>query len=155
MERLNGGAEDFKAYEGKTVLVVNTASHCGYTSQYRGLEDVFKKYEAQGFVVLGFPCNQFGKQEPGTPDEISSFCQKNYGVSFPMFAKVDVNGKRAHPLFDWLKSEAPGLLGTTMIKWNFTKFLISPDGKAVHRYGSSTKPREIESDIRRYISSKT
>lgn len=155
IERLDGTADDFKAYEGKTVLVVNTASHCGFTSQYKGLEDVYKKYREQGLVVLGFPCNQFGNQEPGSSDQISSFCQKNYGVSFPMFSKVDVNGKGAHPLFDWLKSEAPGLLGTTTIKWNFTKFLVSPDGKSVRRYGSSTKPREIESDIRRHIPSKS
>jgi glutathione peroxidase len=147
LERLDGSPANLSDYQGKALLVVNTASHCGYTSQYAGLEKLYQKHKDSGLVILGFPCNQFGKQEPGNAEEIGSFCQKNYGVSFPMFAKTDVNGDKTHPLFKHLKTKAPGVLGTEAIKWNFTKFLVSPDGKTIKRYGSSTKPKEIEADI--------
>ena len=133
-------------YAGKVVLVVNTASQCGFTPQYAGLEALYKKYADQGLVVLGFPCNQFGKQEPGGADEIAKTCYINYGVSFPMFEKVDVNGDDEHPLFSWLKSEKSGLLGGR-IKWNFTKFLIGRDGQVIERYAPTTKPEDLEKDV--------
>lgn len=133
-------------YAGKVILVVNTASHCGFTPQYAGLEALYQKYAAQGLVVLGFPCNQFGKQEPGGVDEIEQTCHINYGVSFPMFEKVEVNGAAAHPLFRYLKEALPGVLGGR-IKWNFTKFLIGRDGKPLKRYAPFTKPENIEADI--------
>ncbi|WDT77317.1 MAG: glutathione peroxidase [Candidatus Manganitrophus sp.] len=134
-------------YKGKALLIVNTASACGYTPQYAGLEALHKKYQDRGFAVLGFPCNQFGKQEPGSEAEIAAFCKKNYGVTFPMFAKVDVNGDQAHPLFDYLKKSLPGLLGTEPIKWNFTKFLINKEGKPIERFAPATKPESIEKTI--------
>lgn len=134
-------------YKGKALLIVNTASACGYTPQYAGLEALHKKYQDRGFAVLGFPCNQFGKQEPGTEPEIAAFCKKNYGVTFPMFAKVDVNGDQAHPLFDYLKKSLPGLLGTEPIKWNFTKFLIDKEGKPIERFAPATKPESIEKTV--------
>lgn len=134
-------------YKGKALLIVNTASACGYTPQYAGLEALHKKYQDRGFAVLGFPCNQFGKQEPGSEAEIAAFCKKNYGVTFPMFAKVDVNGDQAHPLFDYLKKSLPGLLGTEPIKWNFTKFLIDKEGKPIERFAPATKPESIEKTI--------
>ena len=146
-KRLSGENADLTAYAGQVVLIVNTASNCGYTSQYKGLEALFQEFHAQGFSVLGFPCNQFGHQEPGDSNDISSFCEKNYGVSFPMFEKVDVNGDDAHPLFQYLKSHAPGVLGTEMIKWNFTKFLIKRDGSVFKRYAPQTTPAEIHEDI--------
>ena len=130
-------------YAGKVVLVVNTASQCGFTPQYAGLEALYKKYATQGLVVLGFPCNQFGKQEPGGADEISKTCHINYGVSFPMFEKVEVNGSAAHPLFRYLKNELPGVLGGR-IKWNFTKFLIGRDGKPLKRFAPMTTPEKID-----------
>ena len=133
-------------YAGKVVLVVNTASHCGFTPQYGGLEALYKKYAAQGFVVLGFPCNQFGKQEPGGADEIAQTCHINYGVSFPMFEKVEVNGTAAHPVFRYLKKELPGLLGGR-VKWNFTKFLIGRDGKPLKRFAPVTTPEKMEAAI--------
>lgn len=133
-------------YAGKLVLVVNTASQCGFTPQYAGLEALYKKYAAQGLVVLGFPCNQFGKQEPGDADEISQTCHINYGVSFPMFAKVEVNGTAAHPVFRYLKKELPGVLGGR-IKWNFTKFLIGRDGKPLKRFAPFTTPEKMEAAI--------
>ena len=133
-------------YAGKVVLVVNTASQCGFTPQYAGLEALYKKYAEQGLVVLGFPCNQFGKQEPGGADEISKTCHINYGVSFPMFEKVEVNGSAAHPLFRYLKNELPGVLGGR-IKWNFTKFLIGRDGKPLKRFAPMTKPEKMEAAI--------
>ncbi len=132
---------------GKVLLVVNTASKCGFTPQYEGLEALWRDYGAQGFEVLAFPCNQFGGQEPGTADEIASFCKINFGLSFPLFAKIDVNGSDATPLYQWLKSAAPGIVGTTGIKWNFTKFLIGRDGKVVRRYGPTDKPASIAKDI--------
>ena len=131
----------------KAILVVNTASQCGFTSQYQGLEALWKAYRDKGLVVLGFPCNQFGKQEPGDERAISSFCELNFGVSFPLFRKVEVNGAAAHPLFVQLKQQAPGLLGTQRIKWNFTKFLISGDGRQVKRYAPTTKPQALQAAI--------
>ncbi|HDR2679749.1 TPA: glutathione peroxidase [Enterobacter mori] len=133
-------------YAGKVVLVVNTASQCGFTPQYAGLEALYKKYATQGLVVLGFPCNQFGKQEPGGADEISKTCHINYGVSFPMFEKVEVNGSAAHPLFRYLKNELPGVLGGR-IKWNFTKFLIGRNGEPLKRFAPMTKPEKMEAAI--------
>jgi glutathione peroxidase len=132
---------------GKVLLIVNTASKCGFTPQYAGLEALWRKYRARGFEVLGFPCNQFGHQEPGTADQIDSFCSVNFGVSFPLMAKVEVNGPGAEPLYDWLKAAAPGVLGTRRIKWNFTKFLIGRDGKVVRRYPPTAKPEALERDI--------
>ncbi|KAB5545708.1 glutathione peroxidase [Coniochaeta sp. 2T2.1] len=138
------------SYKGKVVLIVNTASKCGFTPQYAGLEKLYKslkeKYNDQ-FVILGFPCNQFGGQEPGTNDDIESFCQLNYGVSFPIMDKTDVNGDNANPLFEWLKEEKPGLLGLKRIKWNFEKFLVGKDGKVKGRWASTTKPESLEKDI--------
>jgi glutathione peroxidase len=132
---------------GKVLLVVNTASKCGFTPQYDGLEALWRKYKDRGFEVLAFPCNQFGAQEPGNAEEIEGFCKVNFGVSFPLMAKVEVNGDGAPPLYDWLKSEAPGLMGTRSIKWNFTKFLIDRDGKVVRRYAPNDKPESLERDI--------
>jgi glutathione peroxidase len=148
---LNGKPVDLAQYRGKALLIVNTASKCGFTPQYQGLEAVYRELHGRGLEVLGFPCNQFGSQEPGTEEEIGAFCEKNYGVSFPMFAKVDVNGDDAHPLWKHLKGEAPGVLGLEAIKWNFTKFLIGRDGKVVKRYAPQTKPEEIAGDIERVL----
>ncbi len=148
---LDGKPVDLAQYRGKVLLIVNTASKCGFTPQYQGLESVYRELHGRGLEVLGFPCNQFGSQEPGTEDEIGAFCEKNYGVSFPMFAKVDVNGDAAHPLWKHLKGEAPGVLGTEGIKWNFTKFLIGRDGKVVKRYAPTTKPEEIADDIEKLL----
>lgn len=148
---LQGQAVDLKQYLGKVVLIVNTASKCGFTPQYKGLEAVYQQFKDKGVVVLGFPCNQFGHQEPGTADEIGSFCEKNYGVTFPLFKKIDVNGKNAHPLFQHLKSEAPGLLGIQAIKWNFTKFLIKQDGSVFKRYAPQTAPADIIQDVENLI----
>ena len=150
---LDGKPVDLAQYRGKVLLIVNTASKCGFTPQYQGLETVYRELRGRGpgFEVLGFPCNQFGAQEPGTEDEIGAFCEKNYGVSFPMFAKVDVNGDAAHPLWKHLKAEAPGVLGTEGIKWNFTKFLIGRDGQVAKRYAPTTKPEEIADDIERLL----
>jgi len=132
---------------GKVVLVVNTASKCGFTPQYEGLEALWRKYGDRGFEVIAFPCNQFGKQEPGSADEIASFCDVNFGLSFPLMGKIDVNGADADPLYDWLKAEAPGVFGSKGIKWNFTKFLIGRDGKVVRRYAPTDKPASLEKDI--------
>jgi glutathione peroxidase len=132
---------------GKVLLVVNTASKCGFTPQYAGLEALWRKYRDRGFEILAFPCNQFGHQEPGNAAEIASFCDVNFGVSFPLMAKVEVNGDRATPLYRWLKREAPGLFGTQKVKWNFTKFLIGRDGKVVRRYPPTAKPQALERDI--------
>ncbi|HMA32076.1 MAG TPA: glutathione peroxidase [Casimicrobiaceae bacterium] len=134
-------------YKGKVVLVVNTASKCGFTPQYKGLETLHRKYRDKGFEVLGFPCNQFGGQEPGNEQEIATFCETNYGVTFPMFAKVDVNGDKAAPLYRYLKSTKPGLLGTEAIKWNFTKFLVDRSGHAIARYAPNDTPESLEADI--------
>lgn len=138
-------------YAGKVLLIVNTASHCGFTPQYAALEALYQRYRERGLVVLGFPCNQFGSQEPGEAEEIASFCQKNYGVSFPMFAKIEVNGNEAHPLYQYLKKAAPGLLGSEGIKWNFTKFLVDREGKVLARYASALKPEDMADDIERLL----
>ena len=143
---LSGEHVPMADYAGKVVLVVNTASHCGFTPQYAGLEMLYQKYAAQGLVVLGFPCNQFGKQEPGSADDIAQTCHINYGVSFPMFEKIEVNGAAAHPLFRYLKKALPGVLGER-IKWNFTKFLIGRDGKPIKRFAPFTKPEKMEAAI--------
>ena len=146
-ERLHGGTQSLADYAGQVLLVVNTASNCGFTPQYAGLESLYQRYHARGLTILGFPCNQFGAQEPGTAAEIAAFCETSYGVSFPLFAKIDVNGEHAHPLFRHLKKAAPGLLGSEAIKWNFTKFLISRDGEVVKRYAPTLAPEAIAKDI--------
>lgn len=138
-------------YRGKVILVVNVASKCGFTPQYEGLEKIYQAYKNKDFIIVGFPCNQFGAQEPGSISEIQQFCQINYGVSFPVMAKVDVNGAEAAPLFQHLKSEAPGILGTEAIKWNFTKFLIGKNGKVLSRYAPQTKPEDLSSDIEKAL----
>lgn len=145
--RLGSESQDLADYRGKTLLVVNTASHCGFTPQFAGLEALYKKYQARGLEILGFPCNQFMKQEPGEAAEIADFCQTNYGVTFPMFARIDVKGPMAHPLYQFLTGAAPGLLGLKSIKWNFTKFLVSPEGAVIKRYAPATKPEKIAADI--------
>lgn len=152
-ERMDGDTQAFSDYKGDVLLIVNTASKCGFTPQFEGLEALHKQYESQGLVVIGFPCNQFGSQDPGSNDEIGAFCQKNYGVSFPMMAKIDVNGAKAHPIFTWLKEQKGGLL-TDGIKWNFTKFLISGDGQVMARYAPTTKPEAIKADIEKALASK-
>jgi len=139
-------------FTGKALLVVNTASQCGFTPQYKGLEQLWQDYRERGLMVLGFPCNQFGKQEPGDAREIAQFCELNFGVSFPLFRKIEVNGAGAHPLFVELKQRAPGLLGSQKIKWNFTKFLVDPATGKVKRYAPSTKPQALEADIERLLS---
>ena len=143
----NGNEVALEDYAGKVLLIVNTASKCGFTPQYTGLESLQKNYSASGFSVLAFPCNQFGGQEPGTEQDIESFCDLNYQTSFPLFSKIEVNGASSHPLFTHLKSEAPGVLGSKRIKWNFTKFLVNQQGKVVKRYAPSTKPEAIAKDI--------
>ena len=141
--RLNGDEESLDAYRGKVLLIVNTASECGFTPQYAGLETLYQNLKSKGFVVLGFPCNQFGAQEPGDATAIEQFCQVNFGVTFPMFAKIEVNGENTHPLYAYLKHEAAGLLGTEAIKWNFTKFLVDREGQVVERYAPATKPEDL------------
>ena len=147
---LSGEQKTLADYSGKAVLVVNTASKCGFTPQYKGLEALWQQYKDQDLVILGFPCNQFGQQEPGDEAEISEFCEVNFGVTFPLFKKVEVNGNNAHPLFVELKKRAPGVLGSEAIKWNFTKFLIGPDGK-VERYAPATKPSALKADIEKLL----
>ena len=150
--RTLGGEEvSLERYQGKVLLIVNTASECGFTPQYAGLQKVYDTYAARGLAVLGFPCNQFGKQEPGDAAQIGAFCEQNYGVTFPMFSKIDVNGANAHPLFKYLTEEAPGVLGTEGIKWNFTKFLVDREGNVINRFGSVTKPDAISSDIEKLL----
>ena len=144
---LDGTPVDLSRYRGKVLLIVNTASQCGFTPQYKGLEQLYRDYHERGLEVLGFPCNQFRQQEPGSEAEIGAFCEKNFGVSFPLFAKIDVNGDHAHPLFRHLKREAPGVLGTQAVKWNFTKFLVGRDGRVLKRYAPTTKPVDITRDI--------
>ena len=145
--QMNGQSVPLSQYRGKVLLIVNTASACGFTPQFGGLEELHKEYADQGLVVLGFPCNQFGAQDPGSNDEIASFCQLNYGVSFPMMAKIDVNGSDASPLYRWLTAEAPGLLGSKAIKWNFTKFLVGKDGRVIRRYAPQDAPQKLAGDI--------
>jgi glutathione peroxidase len=144
---IEGKTASLATQRGKVLLIVNTASACGFTPQFGGLETLWKTYRDQGLVVLGFPSNEFGNQDPGSNDQIASFCEMNYGVSFPMMEKVEVNGAQAHPLFKWLTKEAPGLLGSTGIKWNFTKFLVGKDGKVIKRYAPTDKPESITKDI--------
>ena len=146
-QTIDGRTVPLRQYEGKVLLIVNTASACGFTPQFAGLEELHQRYGDQGLVVLGFPCNQFAGQDPGSNDEIASFCQLNYGVSFPMMAKVDVNGAQASPLYRWLCAEAPGLLGSKAIKWNFTKFLVGRDGHVIRRYAPQDAPEKIAKDI--------
>jgi glutathione peroxidase len=144
---LDGQPARLADFQGKVLLIVNTASECGFTPQFAGLEALYEKYRDRGFAVLGFPCNQFGEQEPGTAEQIGAFCQKNYGVTFPMFEKIDVNGDAAHPLYKWLKQSAPGVLGSERIKWNFTKFLLDRNGQVKARYAPVTKPEQLAQDI--------
>ena len=146
-QTIDGQTVALSAYQGKVLLIVNTASACGFTPQFAGLEKLHQEFASQGLVVLGFPCNQFGSQDPGSNEEIGAFCQKNYGVSFPMMAKTEVNGAQAHPLYQWLKTQAPGMLGSEGIKWNFTKFLVGKDGVSVKRYGSVDTPASASKDI--------
>lgn len=151
VESIKGQKIKLSSYSGKVLLIVNTASKCGFTPQYEGLEALQKKYSAKGFEVLGFPCNQFGGQEPGSNADIASFCDLTYKTSFPMFAKLEVNGAGAHPLFQHLKSTAPGILGTELIKWNFTKFLVGKDGQVIKRYAPNDKPESLAVDIEKSL----
>ncbi|MDP3310288.1 MAG: glutathione peroxidase [Polaromonas sp.] len=146
-QQINGHDISLAEYRGKVMLIVNTASKCGFTPQFGGLEELHKAYTGKGLVVLGFPCNQFGSQDPGADGEIAEFCQVNYGVSFPMMGKIDVNGPAAHPLYKWLSTEAPGLLGSKSIKWNFTKFLVGKDGQVIRRYAPTDKPADLAKDV--------
>lgn len=145
-QTLTGDTQDFADYRGQVIVIVNTASKCGFTPQYQGLEKLYRHYKDQGLQIIGFPCNQFGHQEPGGAEEIGAFCQKNYGVSFPMMEKVEVNGKDAHPIFNWLKEQQGGVLFDA-IKWNFTKFLLGRDGQVIKRYAPTTKPEALKADI--------
>ena len=145
--QIDGQPVALSQFKGRVLLIVNTASACGFTPQFAGLEALHKSYGDKGLVVLGFPCNQFGAQDKGSNDEIASFCQRNYGVSFPMMAKVEVNGAKAHPLYQWMCEQAPGVLGTKAIKWNFTKFLVGKDGQVLKRYAPTDKPASLEQDI--------
>ena len=147
---LEGDPVDLARYDGQVVLVVNTASQCGFTPQYKGLQELHDAYGEQGFTVLGFPCDQFGHQEPGTEEEIGAFCEKNFGVTFPLFSKVDVNGEGAHPVYQWLRAQKGGLLGSK-IKWNFTKFLVGKDGQVIDRFAPTTAPEKLKKDIERAL----
>jgi glutathione peroxidase len=150
-QSITGKPAHLSTQRGKVLLIVNTASACGFTPQFAGLEKLWEDYRDRGLVIVGFPSNQFGGQDPGTNDEIASFCQVNYGVSFPMMAKVDVNGDNAHPLWKWLTAEAPGLLGTQGVKWNFTKFLVGRDGKVLKRYAPNDAPEKLRADIEKAL----
>ena len=151
---IQGKPAHFSTQRGKVLLIVNTASECGFTPQFAGLEALWQQYRDQGLVVVGFPCNQFGGQDPGADAQIESFCQLNYGVSFPMMAKVDVNGAQAHPVWQWLTEQAPGLLGSKAIKWNFTKFLVGRDGQVIKRYAPTDKPESLKKDIEAALAAK-
>jgi len=151
VKTIDGQTISLEKYKGKVLLIVNVASKCGFTPQYEGLEKLHAQYKDKGFMVLGFPSNQFGEQEPGSNEQIKEFCTLTYGVKFDMFAKIDVNGKNEDPLYTYLKKEATGILGSKSIKWNFTKFLIDPEGKVIERYGSTTKPSSIEPEIKRLL----
>lgn len=144
---IKGRSVPLSAYAGRVLLIVNTASACGFTPQFAGLQALHERYAERGLVVLGFPCNQFGHQDPGSNEEIAGFCQRNYGVDFPMMSKIDVNGTHAAPLYRWLTAQAPGLLGTKAIKWNFTKFLVGRDGRVIRRYAPQDKPEQLAQDI--------
>ncbi len=148
---ITGQSVPLSTYQGKVALIVNTASECGLTPQYKGLQALQERFADQGFVVLGFPCNQFGSQEPGSNEQIAQFCETSFGVSFPMFARIDVNGDSAHPLFKWLKSEQPGMLGIEAIKWNFSKFLVGREGQVIERYAPTTSPESLIADIERAV----
>jgi len=150
---IDGNEVSLAAFRGKVLLIVNVASKCGFTPQYKGLEALYEKYKDGGLVILGFPCNQFGGQEPGAESEILSFCSLDYGVTFPLFSKIDVNGAKAHPLYGYLKSAKPGILGTEAIKWNFTKFLIDRKGEPLRRYAPADKPEAIDSDVKSALAS--
>ncbi|WP_067625582.1 glutathione peroxidase [Alicyclobacillus acidiphilus] len=147
----SGEEQSLRSYEGQVLLIVNTASKCGFTPQYKGLQELHEQFADKGFSVLAFPCNQFGNQEPGTNEQIQEFCSTTYGVSFPVFAKVDVNGPAAHPLYEYLKRSAPGMLGSEAIKWNFTKFLVDRNGEVVERYAPQTTPSAIAKDIEKLV----
>lgn len=151
VDTINGETKSLRDYEGKVLLIVNTASKCGFTPQYEGLQALYEKYQGKGFEVLGFPCNQFGGQEPGSNEEIAKFCSVNYQVTFPMFTKIDVNGSNAHPLYQYLKSEQKGVLGSEPIKWNFTKFLIDRSGRVVERFAPSTEPDKLSGTIEKLL----
>jgi glutathione peroxidase len=153
--RTDGTAETMAAYRGKYLLIVNTASECGYTPQYEGLEALYREFQGRGLVVLGFPSNDFGGQEPGSDADIRSFCEANYGVTFPLFAKIAIKGADGHPLFKWLAAEKKGLLGIGAIKWNFTKFLVGPEGQVLKRYGSVDAPSQIRKDLERLLPAAT
>lgn len=144
---IKGNEVSLQEYEGKVMLIVNTASECGFTPQFTELQELYEKYQNEGFTVLGFPCNQFGGQDPGNNEQIAEFCSLNFGVTFPMFGKVDVNGEEAHPLFTYLSNEAPGILGSKTIKWNFTKFLVDKNGQVIDRYAPNTSPSKLVKDI--------
>lgn len=150
-KKINGQTISLSEYKGDVLLIVNTASNCGFTPQYKDLQELYVQYKEKGFTVLGFPCNQFMNQEPDTESDIQSFCEMNFGVTFPLFSKVDVNGKSAHPLFQYLTEEAPGVLGMKAVKWNFTKFLVNRSGEVVERYAPNTNPKEISQDIEKLI----
>jgi glutathione peroxidase len=150
---IDGRPQSMATFRGKTLLIVNVASECGYTPQYTGLEALYRRFKDRGLIVLGFPCNQFGRQEPGSNEEIATFCSTKYDVTFPLFAKVDVNGTDAHPLYRLLKGEKKGVLGTESIKWNFTKFLVGPDGAVERRYAPSDTPEQIASDLEKQLPS--
>jgi len=149
--QLNGTPDNLQNYSNKVLLIVNVASQCGFTGQYSELESLYQSLHSEGLEILAFPCNQFGGQEPGSSEEIQSFCERNYSVTFPIFEKIDVNGSDTHPFYEFLKSAAPGLLGTTAIKWNFTKFLMSRDRSQITRYASTTSPKEIIEDIKKLL----
>ena len=151
LKRINGSPENLQDYAGKALLIVNVASNCGLTSQYRDLQNLYSEYQAKGLVILGFLCNQFGTQEPGSAEQIQNFCSTNYGVTFPMFEKTDVNGDGSHPLYLYLKDQAPGILGTTGIKWNFTKFLVSKDGQSITRFASADGASKMEEAIKKLL----
>ncbi|WKU18366.1 glutathione peroxidase [Advenella alkanexedens] len=151
-DKADGSTLDFSCLKDKVVLIVNVASNCGFTPQYNGLEKLYRTYKSQGFEIIAFPCNQFGQQEPGTNEEIVSFCQLNHGVSFSIMSKIDVNGSQEHELYTWLKQEKPGILGSQNIKWNFTKFLINRQGEVIGRYAPVTKPEQLETDIKEALS---
>jgi glutathione peroxidase len=151
LKRLNGDQENLQDYAGKTLLIVNVASNCGFTSQYRDLQNLYTANQAKGLEILGFPCNQFGAQEPGSAEQIQSFCNTNYGVTFPMFEKIDVNGDNTHPLYAYLKDRAPSILGTTGIKWNFTKFIVSKDGQSITRLASADGASKMEEALQKLL----
>jgi len=151
LKRLDGSAENLQDYAGKTLLIVNVASNCGFTSQYRDLQNLYTANQAKGLEILGFPCNQFGAQEPGSAEQIQNFCSTNYGVTFPMFEKIEVNGDSTHPLYIYLKEQAPGILGTTGIKWNFTKFVVSKDGQSITRLASADGASKMAEAIQKLL----